>query len=135
MASAHPFRNKYGFPRVIAKKMSGKTTRPWIAIPTTTVTINKPRLENVPPISFISANRAMIKLIMPMGEYLKERNNNKNERYHNLFPIKKKIILKRFAVQKSQLLFLRNLSTGFPCNINRGINHSQKVHTRFLFLA
>ena len=38
--------------------MSGRTTRPWMAIPTTTVTINKPRLEKVPAISFISAKKA-----------------------------------------------------------------------------
>ena len=68
-----PFKYMYGFRRVKKQKIAGKTISPCTAIPRMTVTIKSANPENVLCMSFISAKRAMIKLPMPIGEYLKRK--------------------------------------------------------------
>ncbi len=60
-----------GFFLVSRKYRPGSTTREWIAKPTITVTMYIPKLSNVADMFSIEANFAVIKLQMPIGEYLK----------------------------------------------------------------
>ena len=54
-----------------SQKIRGRTTNPWANTPSETVTMNNARLSNVLAMSFICANCAAIKLIMPNGAHLK----------------------------------------------------------------